>query len=81
LEKHEDGKMDLIKLLRDECLNEHWFLNLKHSQDEIEKWRIEYNEESPHSSLGNRTPYEFVKEHQIMLQEQRLNLNLVYISG
>jgi putative transposase len=67
--------------LRDECLNEHWFLNLKYAQDKIEKWRIEYNEERPHSSLGNRTPYEFVKEHQIMLQEQRLNLNLVHISG
>ena len=67
--------------LRDECLNEYWFLNLKHAQDEIEKWRIEYNEERPHRSLGNRTPYEFVKEHQFMLQEQRLNLNLVHISG
>lgn len=67
--------------LRDECLNEHWFLNLKHAQDLIEKWRIEYNEERPHSSLGNKTPYEFVKEHQTMLQEQRLHLNLVHISG
>jgi hypothetical protein len=23
---------------RDECLNEHWFLNLKHDQDTIEAW-------------------------------------------
>jgi len=66
---------------RDECLNEHWFLNLKHAHDEIEKWRIEYNQERPHSSLGNRTPYEFAKEHQVMLQELGLNLNLVHISG
>lgn len=66
---------------RDECLNEHWFLNLKHAQEVIEKWRMEYNEERPHSSLGNKTPYEFVKEQQTMLQEQGLNLNLVHISG
>jgi len=66
---------------RDECLNEHWFLNLKHAQKVIENWRIEYNEVRPHSSLGNKTPYEFVKEHQTMLQEKGLNLNLVHISG
>ena len=66
---------------RDECLNEHWFLNLKHTQHIIEQWRMEYNEERPHCSLGNRTPYEFVKEHESMLQKKRLNLNLVHISG
>jgi putative transposase len=66
---------------RDECLNEHWFANLKHAQEIIENWRIEYNEVRPHSSLGNKTPYEFVKEHQTMLQEQGLNLNLVHVSG
>jgi putative transposase len=44
---------------RDECLNEHWFLNLAHARSVIEAWRIEYNSERPHSSLGNRTPQEF----------------------
>jgi putative transposase len=66
---------------RDECLNEHWFMNLKHAQELIENWRTEYNEIRPHSSLGNKTPYEFVKEHKFVLQEKRLNLNLVHISG
>jgi len=33
--------------LRDECLNEHWFLNLAHAQAIIEAWRREYNEERP----------------------------------
>jgi putative transposase len=66
---------------RDECLNEHWFLNLKHAQHIIEQWRMEYNEERPHRSLGNRTPYEFVKEHKSMLQKKRLTLNLVHISA
>jgi putative transposase len=53
--------------LRDGCLNDHWFLSLKHSKDIIENWRIEYNEVRPQSSLGDKTPYEFVKEHQSML--------------
>jgi len=67
--------------LRDECLNEHWFLNLKHAQEIIEKWLTEYNPERPHSSLGDMTPHEFVKEHAAMLQEKRLHLNLVHTSG
>jgi putative transposase len=46
---------------RDECLNEHWFLSLAHARSVIEAWRIEYNTERPHSSLGNRTPAEFAK--------------------
>ncbi len=29
--------------LRDECLNEHWFLNLAHARAVIETWRREYN--------------------------------------
>jgi len=47
---------------RDECLNEHWFLSLAHARRVIEVWRIEYNTERPHSSLGNRTPEEFAVE-------------------
>jgi putative transposase len=48
---------------RDECLNEHWFINLAHARDIIEAWRIEYNMERPHSALGNRTPHEFATGH------------------
>jgi putative transposase len=44
---------------RDECLNEHWFITLAHARNIIEAWRIEYNTERPHSSLGNQTPHEF----------------------
>src|SRR3989454_5787076 len=44
---------------RDECLNEHWFISLAHARSIIEAWRIEYNTERPHSSLGNLTPQEF----------------------
>jgi len=44
---------------RDECLNEHWFISLNHARSIIEAWRVEYNTERPHSSLGNKTPQEF----------------------
>jgi putative transposase len=37
---------------RDECLNEHWFLSIAHAREIIEAWRIEYNQERTHSSLG-----------------------------
>ena len=47
---------------RDECLNEHWFISLAHARRIIEAWRIEYNTERPHSSLGNRTPQEFAAD-------------------
>ena len=48
--------------LREECLNEHWFLSLKEARREIEMWRIDYNEVRPHSSLDNLTPAEFVEK-------------------
>ena len=44
---------------RDEFLNMHWFKSLSHARDEAAKWRMEYNEERPHSSLGMLTPSEF----------------------
>jgi putative transposase len=44
---------------RDECLNEHWFLSIAHAREVIEAWRVEYNTERTHSSLGNLTPEEF----------------------
>jgi putative transposase len=46
--------------LRDECLNTNWFLSLKHAHDIIEEWRRDYNSVRPHSSLGGRTPEEFI---------------------
>ncbi len=48
--------------LRDECLNEHWFLNLAHAQAIIEAWRREYNEERPKKSLGGLTPAAYARQ-------------------
>ncbi len=46
---------------RDECLNEHWFLNLAHARALIEIWRREYNEERPKKVLGGLTPAAYAK--------------------
>ncbi len=48
---------------RDECLNEHWFLSLADARRIIEDWRIDYNWNRPHSSLGNLTPMEYLAAH------------------
>lgn len=45
--------------LRDECLNEHVFMNLAEAREIIEAWRNDYNWVRPHSSLGALTPREF----------------------
>ena len=45
--------------LRDECLTVSWFQNLFDARRKIAAWKIEYNEERPHSSLGYQTPKEF----------------------
>ncbi len=45
--------------LRQECLNENWFLSLEDAQEKVESWRRHYNRDRPHGSLGNLTPEEF----------------------
>lgn len=57
--------------LRDECLNEHWFLNLLHARTVIETWRREYNEERPKKALGGMTP----AEHAAQLAAKAANID------
>lgn len=47
--------------VRQECLNQYWFLGLEDAQERINHWSFDYNEHRPHSSLGNHTPSEFAK--------------------
>jgi hypothetical protein len=35
---------------RDECLNQNWFVDLRHAREVIEDWRVDYNTVRPHSS-------------------------------
>ena len=55
--------------LRDECLNEHLFRSHRDARERIEEWRIDYNLNRPHSSLGGLTPHEFAtrsrKDHNV----------------
>ena len=48
--------------LRDECLNASWFWNLWDARRKIASWRIEYNQQRPHSALNYRTPAEFAHD-------------------
>jgi putative transposase len=47
---------------RDECLNSHWFVSLQDARRIIEEWRCDYNEQRPHSSLGQLTPSDFARQ-------------------
>ncbi len=49
---------------RNECLNVHGFLSREDAQEKVERWRQEYNQQRPHSSLNNQTPEEFVRSLQ-----------------
>jgi putative transposase len=49
--------------LRDECLNQHLFTTIKDAKEKLEAWRIDYNQNRPHSALGNLTPAEYERLH------------------
>jgi putative transposase len=49
---------------RDECLNEHMFRSVPAAKRIIEDWRIDYNANRPHTSLGGLTPDEFAAQSQ-----------------
>lgn len=42
--------------VRSECLNAHWFMSLDDARSKLESWRRYYNEERPHSGIGQMTP-------------------------
>lgn len=45
--------------VRQECLNQHWFTTMDEVQRILDLWKVNYNLERPHSSLGNQSPWEF----------------------
>lgn len=53
--------------IRSECLNQNWFLSLDDAKEKIEAWRVDYNEQRPHSALGNLAPKEFASSGQASL--------------
>ena len=45
--------------VRRECLSEHYFSTLIDAQTTLDRYRDEYNNQRPHSSLGDQTPAQF----------------------
>ena len=43
-------------VVRRECLTQHWFIDLKEAQKELDRWRMDYNTVRPHGSLRRFTP-------------------------
>jgi putative transposase len=42
--------------LRQECLDQHWFVSLADARNCLEEWRRDYNTTRPHTALRNQTP-------------------------
>jgi len=59
---------------RDECLNVNWFLSMDDAREKIEKWRKDYNEFRPHSSLRDLTPRQFVDKFSTRIKGQKTSL-------
>jgi len=66
---------------RKDCLNQNWFYTLEEAKREIEKWRLEYNEFRPHSSLDDLTPNEFMKQFSLTRNTQELNSQVAQLPG
>jgi putative transposase len=50
---------------RQECLDQNWFERIQEARIKIEEWRKDYNENRPHSALGQQTPSAFKENWQL----------------
>lgn len=57
---------------RAECLDQEWFASLQQAREMIEAWRISYNSQRPHSSLGYLPPDVWTQKY----YQQQKNLML-----
>ncbi len=57
---------------RAECLDQEWFGSLQQARQMIEAWRISYNTQRPHSSLGYLPPDVWTEKY----YQQQQNLML-----
>ena len=44
---------------RIQCLSQHWFIDLKDAQRTLQRWKDEYNNVRPRSSLADQIPAHF----------------------
>lgn len=61
---------------RDECLNQHWFKSIWDVQETIRQWRLDYNQNRPHSSLNMLSPMQFKQSKLCHLKYDKLTLTL-----
>lgn len=66
---------------RKDCLNQNWFYTLQEAVETIEKWRKDYNEYRPHSSLEDLTPSQFLKQFSLTQNTQETNSQVVQLPG
>ena len=52
------------RIYRDEVLNMYMFKTLNEVREITQKWIREYNDERPHNSLGDQTPWEYLAKHE-----------------
>ena len=57
---------------RAECLDQEWFGSLAQARRMIEEWRISYNSQRPHSSLGYIPPNLWVERYEQQQQNDKL---------
>jgi len=55
--------------LREECLNQHVFVDLRAAQELIRSWHIDYNEVRPHSSLRGLSPIQALARRRVQHAE------------
>ena len=67
--------------VREECLNESWFLSLEEAREKVEAWRVDDNAARPHTALGNRSPQEFLEAVKLAGSPGRVSSPLVQRSG
>jgi putative transposase len=58
--------------VRQECLSQHWFMNLEDARTTLRDWREDYNNHRPHSSLDNQTPAEYRRAGSFELDRREL---------
>ena len=53
--------------LREERLNENWFMSLADARQKVEAWRRHYNHDRPHRALGSLAPAEFAGSIEVQM--------------
>ena len=55
-------------------INANVFTSLADARRKIEAWRIDYNEQRPHGSLGDRTPNEVLRQVEVLKPAARTHV-------